>query len=184
MKIFQISEISYLIFTGLTNDLLSVQHQFTLQSALVMKSFLYNLQQPFCFVAHNGNNFDFKVLNTELKRLNQSSKDAAIFSTSHWSDSDNEMEGIGNTRISVTDIEFDSMLCADSLMYLRDVEPMSLGSNSLRSLFQEMFGRSPSNTHTAEGFCNALLSVVQRLSNFQSWAERNAKPMACIEPAY
>lgn len=54
--------------TGLTNEMLEEQHGFDGETACVLRAFLSHLPQPVCLVAHNGNMYDYPLLNAELKR--------------------------------------------------------------------------------------------------------------------
>lgn len=62
--------------TGLTNELLEQENKFTNNTAETIFSFLKNLQQPCCLVAHNGLRFDFPILKKELVNVGQQIPDA------------------------------------------------------------------------------------------------------------
>ena len=49
-----------------TNELLQDQPVFSSGTIELLSSFLQNLPQPVCLVAHNGNNYDFPLLKAEL----------------------------------------------------------------------------------------------------------------------
>eukprot|EP00088_Acartia_fossae_P011725 TRINITY_DN15973_c0_g1_i6.p1 TRINITY_DN15973_c0_g1~~TRINITY_DN15973_c0_g1_i6.p1 ORF type:complete len:436 (-),score=89.43 TRINITY_DN15973_c0_g1_i6:732-2039(-) len=53
--------------TGLSNYNLEHQSKFRDGAGPLMQQFLYSLAPPVCLVAHNGDRFDFPVLNKELK---------------------------------------------------------------------------------------------------------------------
>ncbi|XP_048515619.1 three-prime repair exonuclease 1 isoform X1 [Athalia rosae] len=55
--------------TGLNNDLLKHEMQFDQQIYELMNSFIGRLCPPVCFVAHNGNGFDYPILMSELSRV-------------------------------------------------------------------------------------------------------------------
>ncbi|KAK3088811.1 hypothetical protein FSP39_024019 [Pinctada imbricata] len=55
--------------TGLYNDMLESQSAFDSDSVTMMSIFLSRLPQPVCFIAHNGNGYDFQLLNAELKKV-------------------------------------------------------------------------------------------------------------------
>jgi len=52
--------------TGLNNDLLENQNRFNSQTVKLLKSFLENLPQPMCLIAHNGARYDYPLLQAEL----------------------------------------------------------------------------------------------------------------------
>lgn len=56
--------------TGLSNELLELQPQFSIDTVNLLQSFLNIQYQPVCLVAHNGNRFDFPILRTEMNRVN------------------------------------------------------------------------------------------------------------------
>lgn len=68
------------VITGLDNFLLQDEDVFNAKKVRLLSTFLENLQQPVCLVAHNGNVFDFPLLARTLNEMNTVSP--AIF---HWS---------------------------------------------------------------------------------------------------
>jgi DNA polymerase III alpha subunit (gram-positive type) len=65
-----ISKISAQI-TGLTDELLKDESEFSENSGNVLVHFLQQLPQPVCLVAHNGNNFDYPILKAHLMSVNK-----------------------------------------------------------------------------------------------------------------
>ncbi|XP_063232884.1 uncharacterized protein LOC134536824 isoform X2 [Bacillus rossius redtenbacheri] len=57
--------------SGLDNMLLQEQKPFDCDTVSIMEGFLRRLPPPVCLVAHNGDRFDFPVLQAELKRINK-----------------------------------------------------------------------------------------------------------------
>ncbi|XP_062585269.1 uncharacterized protein LOC134246941 [Saccostrea cucullata] len=60
------------IITGLYNDALEAQSPFDDDTITSISHFVSRLPQPICLLAHNGNGYDFKILNAELKRIARS----------------------------------------------------------------------------------------------------------------
>lgn len=54
---------------GLYNDALETQSPLNEDTISSISLFLARLPQPICLIAHNGNGYDFKILNAELKRI-------------------------------------------------------------------------------------------------------------------
>lgn len=54
---------------GLYNDELSSQSSFNDNSLNLINSFLSRLSKPICFVAHNGNFFDYPILRTHIESV-------------------------------------------------------------------------------------------------------------------
>uniref|UniRef100_A0A1B6FXI8 Exonuclease domain-containing protein n=1 Tax=Cuerna arida TaxID=1464854 RepID=A0A1B6FXI8_9HEMI len=57
--------------TGLTNENLEVQHPFDEDLFKLIVHFMERLEKPICLVAHNGNKFDFPILQSELSKINK-----------------------------------------------------------------------------------------------------------------
>lgn len=58
--------------TGLYNDNLERQRDFSDDTVSLINGFLSHLEQPVCLVAHYGNGYDFPLLKAELNRIKQS----------------------------------------------------------------------------------------------------------------
>ncbi|GFQ70961.1 three-prime repair exonuclease 1 [Trichonephila clavata] len=56
--------------TGLYNDILQKQEKFDESVPKLMEYFFRRLKQPMCLLAHNGNRYDFPLLQAELKHIN------------------------------------------------------------------------------------------------------------------
>ncbi|KAG5881768.1 hypothetical protein JTB14_005531 [Gonioctena quinquepunctata] len=61
--------------TGLSNFILEHSHSFSEETVTAINSFLNHNPQPICFVAHNGNNFDYPLLKTEINKTKSSIKE-------------------------------------------------------------------------------------------------------------
>ncbi|CAH1155732.1 unnamed protein product [Phaedon cochleariae] len=61
--------------TGLSNHLLEHLSNFTKDSVSSINNFLKHNPKPICFVAHNGNNFDYPILRREINRTDSSLSD-------------------------------------------------------------------------------------------------------------
>ncbi|XP_038046422.1 three prime repair exonuclease 2-like [Patiria miniata] len=68
----QVSEKSFEL-TKLDNHSLSQSSKkiFDVDAAMMLKLFISRQEGPVCLVAHNGDNFDFRLLRTELRKLQQ-----------------------------------------------------------------------------------------------------------------
>lgn len=58
--------------TGLYNDTLERQKDFSPTTVTMINGFLSHLAEPVCLIAHYGNGYDFPLLKAELNRINQS----------------------------------------------------------------------------------------------------------------
>lgn len=55
--------------TGLTNEILEQENKFDKNAMNTLESFLFQLQQPVCLIAHNGDKFDFPLLKKKHEKL-------------------------------------------------------------------------------------------------------------------
>lgn len=55
---------------GLDNFLLENENKFDENFVKLLSHFLLQLPQPVCLVAHNGDEFDFPIIQRQLKTLN------------------------------------------------------------------------------------------------------------------
>ncbi|CAL1541814.1 unnamed protein product, partial [Lymnaea stagnalis] len=137
-------------------------------------SFLTNLPEPACLVAHNGNGqtcflsfnsrFDFPILISELNNAKQPVPE--------------------------------NILCVDSLKGFKGLDgppkkPEFVNnkrknraknnrkkSYSLPQLYKSIFGQDPTESHAAEGDCKTLLRVIQTNAlSFCQWCDKNAEPL-------
>lgn len=67
------------VITGLDNFLLQDENILSAKTAKLLSTFLDNLNQPVCLVAHNGNAFDFPLLARSLRECNSVSYDIDCF---------------------------------------------------------------------------------------------------------
>lgn len=58
--------------TGLDNDLLEHHKKFDKNAMNLLECFLFQLQQPVCLIAHNGNHFDFPLIKKQCEVLDGS----------------------------------------------------------------------------------------------------------------
>lgn len=59
-------EVSHL--TGITNEMVSGRCRFSEDGVCILLSFMKMLPGPICLVAHNGDRFDFKILQTAVEK--------------------------------------------------------------------------------------------------------------------
>lgn len=62
-------------FVGLSNQLLENQTHFSSDTVSLINGFLSQHQSPICLVAHNGNNFDYPLLRTEINKTKSTLED-------------------------------------------------------------------------------------------------------------
>jgi hypothetical protein len=159
------------------------------------------LKKPYCLIAHYGSGFDFPVLRNELERTGDFEEFANMF----CADSLNAVRELSAQNepgdISTASTKRKAGDAAKRPMKRSKTEPekareqaptgalkkikslpttLPSGSQSFkaRPYFQELFGYWPENSHTAEGFCKALIHILQKTSGFPEWVDRNKTKMA------
>lgn len=55
--------------TGLSNELLERERKFDQNAMKLIECFIFQLQQPVCLIAHNGNKFDFPLIKKQCEAL-------------------------------------------------------------------------------------------------------------------
>ncbi|XP_076985542.1 three-prime repair exonuclease 1 isoform X2 [Tamandua tetradactyla] len=149
--------------TGLSTAMLAAhgRQRFNADLANLLQTFLQRQPQPWCLVAHNGDRYDFPLLQAEL---------AAV--------------GLANTLDGAFCV--DSIAALKALE--RGSSPSAHGprkSYSLGSIYTRLFGQSPPDSHTAEGDVLALLSICQwRPQALLRWVDAHARPFSTIKPMY
>ncbi|XP_036594929.1 three-prime repair exonuclease 1 [Trichosurus vulpecula] len=150
--------------TGLNTAMLTAHRRRRFDSGLVdlIQAFLQRQPPPLCLVAHNGDRFDFPLLQAELS----------------WA-------GVGPDALS-------GVFCVDSIAALRALdrsgpprESSQRKSYSLGNVYTRLYGQAPPDTHTAEGDVLALVSICQaRPQSLLHWVDAHAKPFSSIKPMY
>nr|XP_004662083.1 three-prime repair exonuclease 1 [Jaculus jaculus] len=129
--------------------------------ANLLLTFLQRQPQPWCLVAHNGDRYDFPLLQAELAMLGLSSLLDGAFCV-------------------------DSITALKALE--RASSPSEHGprkSYSLGSIYARLYGQAPVDAHTAEGDVLSLLSICQwRPQALLQWVDANARPFSTIKPMY
>ncbi|XP_020033284.2 three-prime repair exonuclease 1 [Castor canadensis] len=149
--------------TGLSTAELAAhaRQYFDVNLANLLLAFLQRQPQPWCLVAHNGDRYDFPLLQTELAMLGLASALDSAFCV-------------------------DSIAALKALE--RASSPSEHGprkSYSLGSIYTRLYGQAPMDSHTAEGDVLALLSICQwRPQALLRWVDAHARPFSTVKPMY
>uniref|UniRef100_A0A8D2D272 exodeoxyribonuclease III n=1 Tax=Sciurus vulgaris TaxID=55149 RepID=A0A8D2D272_SCIVU len=149
--------------TGLSTAVLAAHERqcFDNNLANLLLAFLQRQPQPWCLVAHNGDRYDFPLLQAELAML-------------------------GLAYIMDGAFCVDSIAALKALE--RASGPSEHGprkSYSLGSIYARLYGQAPVDSHTAEGDVLALLSICQwRPKALLQWVDTHARPFSTIRPMY
>ncbi|KAM5221956.1 three prime repair exonuclease 2 [Ctenodactylus gundi] len=152
------SEITGLSIEGLVQ---SRKAGFDSNVVRTLQAFLSRQEGPICLVAHNGFDYDFPLLCTELQRLG-----AHLPQDTVCLDTLPALRGLDRAHSHGT-------------------RAQGRKSYSLGSLFQRYFQAEPSAAHSAEGDVHTLLLIfLHRAAELLAWADERARSWARIEPMY
>ncbi|KAM6170364.1 three-prime repair exonuclease 1 [Rhynchocyon petersi] len=149
--------------TGLSTAVLAAhgRQRFNADLAHLLRAFLQRQPQPWCLVAHNGDRYDFPLLQAELAALGLTSVLDGAFCVD-----------------SITALK--ALECASS--------PSKHGprkSYSLSSTYARFYGQTPPDSHTAEGDVLALVSICQwKPQALLQWVDAHARPFSTVKPMY
>ncbi|KAM5291882.1 three-prime repair exonuclease 1 [Ctenodactylus gundi] len=149
--------------TGLSTTELTAhgRQSFDDNLANLLLAFLRRQPQPWCLVAHNGDHYDFPLLQAELAML-----------------------GLPNALDSAFCV--DSITALKALEQASSPSEHGLRKSfSLGSIYTRLYGRAPVDSHTAEGDVLSLLSICQwRPQALLRWVDAHARPFSTIRPMY
>lgn len=149
--------------TGLSSEGLMNCRKAAFNDAVVrtLQGFLSRQEGPICLVAHNGFDYDFPLLCTELQRL--------------------------GARLPQDTVCLDTLPALRALdrAHSHGTRAQGRKSYSLASLFHRYFQAEPSAAHSAEGDVNTLLLIfLHRAPELLAWADEQARSWTHIEPMY
>ncbi|XP_044619255.2 three prime repair exonuclease 2 [Equus asinus] len=149
--------------TGLSSEGLARCGKAGFDSAVVrtLQAFLSRQESPICLVAHNGFDYDFPLLCTELRRL--------------------------GARLPRDTVCLDTLPALRGLDHAHShgTRAQSCKGYSLGSLFRRYFQEEPKAAHSAEGDVHTLLMVfLHRAAELLAWADEQACSWAHVEPMY
>ncbi|XP_010588136.1 three-prime repair exonuclease 1 [Loxodonta africana] len=149
--------------TGLSTAALAAhgRQRFSANLVNLLRAFLQRQPQPWCLVAHNGDRYDFPLLQAELAALGLASALDGAFCV-------------------------DSITALKALEHASSPSERGLRkSYSLGSIYTRLFGQTPPDSHTAEGDVLALVSICQwRPQALLQWVDAHARPFSTVVPMY
>lgn len=149
--------------TGLSTAMLTAhgRQRFDADMVSLLQAFLQRQPQPWCLVAHNGDRYDFPLLQAELAALGLASALDSAFCVD-----------------SITALKTLEQAGSPS-------EHGPRKSYSLGSIYTRLYGQAPPDSHTAEGDVLALLSICQwKPQALLQWVDTHARPFSAIKPMY
>ncbi|XP_063104879.1 ATR-interacting protein isoform X2 [Cavia porcellus] len=149
--------------TGLSTAELAAhgRQHFDKNLVTLLLAFLQRQPQPWCLVAHNGDRYDFPLLQAELAMLG--------------------LAGALDGAFCVDSITALKALEQSS----KTSEHGSKRSYSLGSIYTRLYGQAPVDSHMAEGDVLTLLSICQwRPWALLQWVDAHARPFSTVKPMY
>ncbi|XP_066585864.1 three-prime repair exonuclease 1-like isoform X2 [Prorops nasuta] len=149
--------------TNLTNNNLKKTNTFDIGVCEILTNFLNRFEKPACFVAHNGNSFDYPIFINQILSTNQL----------------HMLEGV----LCIDSLELFKYYFNSS--YLMDNSDQSCNKPAnyrLGTLYEHILGNKPENTHSAEGDCLNLLKCAFKLTDFfLKWSDEKAVPVLTLQ---
>lgn len=149
--------------TGLTTAGLEAhgRQRFDDNLANLLQVFLQRQPQPCCLVAHNGDRYDFPLLQAELASLSVTSPLDGTFCV-------------------------DSIAALKALEQAGSpAEHGPRKSYKLGDIYTRLYGQEPTDSHTAEGDVLTLLSICQwKPQALLQWVDKHARPFSTVKPMY
>ncbi|KAF6091704.1 three prime repair exonuclease 2 [Phyllostomus discolor] len=149
--------------TGLSIEGLAQCQKAGFNEAVVrtLQAFLSRQEGPICLVAHNGFDYDFPLLCTELQRLG------------------------AHLPLNTTCLDTLPALRGLDHAHSHSTRAQACKGYSLGSLFRRYFQAEPSAAHSAEGDVHTLLMVfLHRAAELLAWADKQARSWDHIKPMY
>ena len=194
--------------TGLDNCNLmdSAKTIFDENAVKMMHLFLGRQQGPVCVIAHNGDNFDFRLLRTELRKINQNLGNGVLCADSliGFYETDQEENALSSSGVMESssqatpakrmcpEVTPDKQKVSSSQSQapkpFKRMMPYGNGSPSysLASIFQRTVGgKSIARAHNAEGDVLGLIQVCKtRGEKLCRWIDKKARDFNDVELYY
>ena len=150
--------------TCISNEDLEKKKEFDIELGGTVRSFIMRQQQPACLVAHNGDNFDFKILVSHLNTVGITLP-GTVYATDSRKAFTKQHEEAKNES-------------------LNEVITGQTGSGkpkrlSLKILYNSFVGGEFENAHSAEGDALALLKLVVHKPDVLEYLEKGAHELCC-----
>ena len=155
--------------TGLSNEDLENKKSFDIEFGEMVRSFILRQPQPVCLIAHNGDNFDFKILISHLQTVGVKLPDSVACSDS--------LKAFRKQHQQHKDYPNFPNGAAIS------VGKRKRFSFSLNNLHSTYVGGEIQNAHSAEGDALVLLKLVFHKPDILEYLENGAHRLFCLSQA-
>lgn len=155
--------------TCISNEDLEKKKEFDIELGGVVRSFIMRQQQPACLVAHNGDNFDFKILVSHLDDVGITLP-KSVYAT-------DSLKAFRNQHKEVKTESHNGEITKHA-EETENEKPMRF-SCSLKNLYNSFVGGEFENAHSAEGDALALLRLVVHKPDVLEYLEKGAHELCC-----
>jgi len=152
--------------TCISNEDLERKKEFDIELGGTVKSFIMRQQQPACLVAHNGDNFDFKILVSHLDAVGITLPETVYATDSLKAFRKQHKEAKNESHNGETTEQ------------TGNGKPKRF-SCSLKNLYNTFVGGEFENAHSAEGDALALLKLVVHKPDVLECLEKGAYELCC-----
>ena len=155
--------------TGLSNEDLENKKSFDIEFGEMVRSFILRQPQPVCLIAHNGDNFDFKILISHLQTVGVKLPDSVA-----CSDSLKAFRKQHQQHKDYTNFPNGAAIT---------IGKRKIFSFSLNNLHSTYVGGEIQNAHSAEGDALVLLKLVLHKPDILEYLENGAHKLFCLSQA-
>lgn len=156
--------------TCISNEDLEKKKEFDIELGGVVRSFIMRQQQPTCLVAHNGDNFDFKILVSHLDTVGITMP-KSVYAT-------DSLKAFRNQHKEAKNDSHNGEITEET----GNGKPKRF-SCSLKNLYNSFVGGEFENAHSAEGDALALLRLVVHKPDVLEYLEKGAHELCCQDSA-
>lgn len=155
--------------TGLSNEDLENKKSFDIEFGEMVRSFILRQPQPVCLIAHNGDNFDFKILFSHLQTVGVQLPESIA-----CSDSLKAFRKQHQQHKDYTNFPNGAAIT---------IGKRKIFSFSLNNLHSTYVGGEIQNAHSAEGDALVLLKLVLHKPDILEYLENGAHKLFCLSQA-
>ncbi|XP_033308602.1 three-prime repair exonuclease 1 isoform X2 [Bombus bifarius] len=170
--------------TGLSNENLKEFPCFNCDIYNLVLNFINRLAAPACFIAYNGNNYDYPIFLSEFKNIEKNfSENVLSIDMMHLVKEFFSCKQNPRKEMNIVQPIASSSSCTEDRRG-RNVRRQLDFTNSrpinfrLSSVYKHIFGNNPEDAHSAEGDCLTMIRCAIKLGNFfVEWTDCNAVPL-------
>ena len=159
------------VVTCLSNEDLEKKKEFDIELGRTVRSFIMRQQQPACLVAHNGDNFDFKILVSHLDAVGITLPES-VYAT-------DSLKAFRKQHKEAKNESHNGEITEETA----NGKPKRF-SCSLKNLYDRFVGGEFENAHSAEGDALALLQLVVHKPDVLEYLEKGAHKLCCQGSAH